>query len=445
MIHSNPLAARFTSVPSLLGPGMEDRFTSCLTQAVAHADFTKLMDASASERLSNEDNFWPAADDWMARFRPYVVKNGILQIPVKGVLLHDFPYAFYDYATGYDYIYRAALRGSQDPDVKGIALVEHSPGGEVAGCFDCVDRIVALRDAKPIRAFAHEMAYSAAYAIATSAPHIAVSKTGGVGSIGVVTGHLDASVALDKAGLKFTFIHFGKHKVDGNSTQPLSEDVKGRIQARIDKLGEIFVASVARNRGMDADKVRATEALTYSAEEAVEYGLADSIGSLDDALAAYAADLSPTSGEEEMSTKDESAVDRAAHDQAVQAADAAGFERGKAEGTKLGATAERERIAAIIGSDEAKERPAAAMAAAMDSDMPLDKATAFLAKLPTEKPAASTEQADPNASTTTFDDLMNKSPNPEVGQEGKKEENAKGDASDTLALGKSFGLAGFAD
>ncbi len=68
-------------------------------------------------------------------------------------------------------------------EVKGIAFVIDSPGGHVAGNFDLVDKIFAARDVKPIRAFAAENAYSAAYSIASAAQSITVARTGGVGSI----------------------------------------------------------------------------------------------------------------------------------------------------------------------------------------------------------------------------------------------------------------------
>ena len=70
----------------------------------------------------------------------------------------------------------------------------------VAGNFDLVDRIFAARGVKPIRAYAAESAYSAAYSIASAADDITVSRTGGVGSIGVVTVHADYSQALDAGG-----------------------------------------------------------------------------------------------------------------------------------------------------------------------------------------------------------------------------------------------------
>ena len=343
----NPILARFASQPALVTPGMDDWFRACVEGAAAQPRFGELA-AVSSAAGGSDDVFWYPEDDWRSSFRPYVVRDGILFVPVKGVLLHDFPWAIGSYATGYLYIWRAIERGLSDGNVRGIALMHDTPGGMVAGCFECADKIFAARGAKPIRAFAHESAYSAGYAIASAADEIAVSRTGGVGSIGVVTMHVDIEKALEEAGYKVTLIHAGKHKVDGWPYKALSEDARARIQARIDDIYGIFVAAVSRNRGLEEKAVRDTEALTFSGPEAVSNGLADSIGALDDAVAAFAADLStPSDGDEEMS-KENTAADQAA---AVAAARTEGETAGKAigleQGRTEGATAERARILGI--------------------------------------------------------------------------------------------------
>lgn len=374
----NPLLARFAGVPSLVAPIMAGRFEAALNAVMLNTQAEALMSAPAM----SDDGFWPAADDWRAYYRPYVVRDGILQIPVKGVLLHDFPWALGSWATGYIYIARALERGLSDPMVRAIALICDSPGGEVAGCFELVDKIFAAREQKPIRAFAHESAYSAAYAVASAASHIAVSRTGGVANIGVVTMHVDVSEAMKDAGVKITFIYSGKHKVDGNAYQALPDDVKKRWQAQIDDLYGIFTASVARNRKISDADVRATEALDFTAVEAVEKGLADSIGPLDDAIAAFNTDLSlaDEQGETEMNDKTQGGAATANKDASIDAARSEGHATGKTEGTKEGATNERTRISAIIGSDEAKERGTLASHLAFETDMSADAAKAMLGK-----------------------------------------------------------------
>ncbi len=425
----NPLLARFESQPALVAPEMRGVFESCLSQTSAL--LTRLETATDQPKMA--DDFWFAEDDWRAFLRPYIVRNGILQIPVKGVLLHDFPYQFGSWATGYEYIWRAFERGQRDPEVKGVALVEDSPGGMVAGCFDLVDKIYTFENRKPLRAFAQESAYSAAYAIASVADTINVSRTGGVGSIGVVTAHVDVSKMLDEWGYKLTFIFAGKHKVDGNPYQALPEDVRARIQARIDELYQVFVSSVARNRGMDEKAIRDTEALTFTATQAVSNGLADSIGSLDDAVAAFAADLSPDEGDETMSGQtNQSAVDQAA---AIETARNEGMTAGLNQGRTEGATAERARIVAILDSEEGKKRPTAALAAALDTDMSAEQATKFLGKLAEEKPAAAVpENDDEPKGKSAFETAMEKGDNPDLGEPGEGREQSRAD--------RAFGLAG---
>ena len=297
---THPWLARFSDLePVLVAPHLRDRFESSLL-ALDSRQQQELTAAHAAAQ--GGDDFWTEFGAYTKRLRPYVVIDGVLRIPVKGVLLNGFPYQFFDFATGYEYIGKALDRGMADPDVRGIALVIDSPGGMVAGNFDLVDRIHAARAQKPIRAFAAEAAYSAAYSIASAAQQLVVARTGGIGSIGVVTSHIDMSKALDDAGYKITFIHAGKHKVDGNPYEALPDDVKARIQSRVDGLYAIFVDTVARNRNLDAAAVRATEALTFTATEAIDCGLADSIGSLDGALADFTASLNnPDTGDETMS------------------------------------------------------------------------------------------------------------------------------------------------
>lgn len=376
----NPLLARFASAPALVTPGMDDWFQACIEAAGRH---DRINDLLATETASNDDGFWFPADDWRSSYRPYVVKDGVLQIPVKGVLLHDFPWSLGSWATGYIYIWRAFQRGLADASVRGVALMCDTPGGMVAGCFEHADKMFAARGQKPIRAFAHESAYSAGYAIASTADKVVVSRTGGVGSIGVVTMHVDVSKALDEAGFKVTLIYAGKHKVDAWPYQALSDDAKARIQERIDDIYGIFVAAVARNRNLGEQAVRDTEALTFGAPQAVSNGLADDIGSLDDAVAAFAAELSSPQGDEEMSNKDNTASDQAA---AIDAARA----EGRAEGEKAGraasaaeaTTAERTRVKAILTSAEAKDRGEMANHLAFETDMSADQAVALLGKAP---------------------------------------------------------------
>lgn len=418
--HVAAVAAMFGDGCVLVAPERAHQVESCLRAVALHP--------RASEFLSSnvDDDFWPAEGTWEHAYRPYVVKDGVLQIPVKGVLLHNFAWALGSWATGYKYIQRAFERGLDDPNVKGIALVFDSPGGQVAGCFELVDRMYERRREKPIRAFAADHAYSAAYAIASVGQRLSVTRSGGVGSVGVVTAHVDVSKALDDEGVKITFIFAGKHKVDGNSYEPLPDDVKARIQERIDETYGVFVATVARNRGLTEKEVRATEALTFTATQAVSEKFADAIGSFDDAIAEFSAEVSAPNEESEM-TKENPAVDQAA----IDAARAEGRAEGVTAGRATGVTESRDRIAAIFALDEAKNRKAAAHNIALTTDLSVEQAKSLLAALPEDKAASG---------KTPFDEAMSKG-NPELGAGGTEKEDADS-AEGVLADARGAGLPG---
>ncbi len=433
---SNPLIARFAGEPALVAENSAGRVQACLEAVAAHENFAAIMAAGPTASA----DFWSSDDGWMARLRPYIVKDGVLQIPVKGVLLNNFAYQLFDWATGYEYIWEAFKRGCADYAVgaiKGIAFVEDSPGGMVAGCWDAVDKMVALKEqvGVPVRAFAHESAYSAAYGIATVADHIVVSRTGGVGSIGTMTSHVDSSGMLEQRGLKITFIASDPSKVEGNSTEPLSAEARERIQVRIDELNQFFVSAVARSRGLDEAFIRNTlKAHCFTASQAVSNGLADSVGSLEDATSAFAGfldDQSENNGEDAMADQaNATAVDQAALDTA------------RAEGVTQGAANQLARINAIVGSDEGKERPKAALSAALKTGMSADEAKAFLSDLPVENAEAPAAAA-ADAAGGGFDAAMAKG-NPDVGAEaGKTTEADEDNADDLVALAGRVGLKGF--
>ena len=406
---SNTLISRFTDTPVMVAPHMAQWLGHCLADgAKAHEE---LLARQAVQAAVMQDDFWPAPDSWMASYRPYQVKGGTLSIPVKGVLVHDFGYTIGSWITGYTYIQKAFERAMSDPEVERIALMINSGGGEVAGNFDLVDRLYGLAGQKSVTAFVDEHAYSAAFSIATAAHRIVLPRTGGVGSVGVVTSHIDMSKSLDERGVKITFIHAGKHKVDGNPYEPLPPAVKSRIQSRINGLYTIFVTTVARNLGLPDEVVRNTEALTFSAEEAIDIGFAHEIAPIEEALAAYSGGNSTTVGVLTMSQTTEKPATQA--ENTTVAVDQAALDQARIEGRKEGAQAERERIQAILGCDEATHRHDLAFHLAMNTEQTVDVAKGILAAAPEQAPVA----AVPTTPGADFAAAMT-SGNPEIGDEG---------------------------
>jgi signal peptide peptidase SppA len=179
------------------------------------------------------------------------------------------------------------------PEVAAILLDIDSPGGESGGVFDLADRIRAASQVKPVWAVANDMAFSAAYALASAATRVFVARTGGVGSIGVIAMHVDQSVKDAKDGVRYTAVFAGERKNDLNPHEPISDEALAVLKAEVDRVYDLFVETVARHRGLDADAVRATEAGLFFGSNAVAAGLADAVGGFDDALAQLTQSLSP--------------------------------------------------------------------------------------------------------------------------------------------------------
>lgn len=183
----------------------------------------------------------------------------------------------------------AAIAGQLDaalanPNTAAILLDIDSPGGESSGVFDLADRIRATASSKPVWAVANDMAFSAAYALASGASRIFVSRTGGVGSIGVIAMHVDQSVKDAQDGVHYTAVFAGDRKNDLNPHEPISDEAHAFLQSEVNRVYGLFVETVAKHRGLKADAVKATEAGLFFGKDAISAGLADAVGTFDDAL-----------------------------------------------------------------------------------------------------------------------------------------------------------------
>ena len=223
---------------------------------------------------------------------PTSLTSNIAVISVSGTLVRRA--AAVDAASGltsYSAISAQLAQAVRDPAVNAILLDIDSPGGEAGGAFDLADQIVAARQIKPIWAVANDDAFSAAYAIASAATRVYVTRTGGVGSVGVIALHVDQSQRDAMNGLRYTAVYAGDRKNDMSPHAPLSTDAAQALQAEVDRLYGLFVSTVAVNRNLSAQDVQDTEAGLYFAQDAIDAGLADVVGTLDDALIALSEEL----------------------------------------------------------------------------------------------------------------------------------------------------------
>ncbi len=216
-------------------------------------------------------------------------RGAVAVIPLRGMIAHRMNAV--DESSGgmsverFGKMYRAALA---DPSVGAIVLDVDSPGGTVEGIREMASELLQSRGQKRVVAVANSLMASAAYWLAAAAAdEIVAIPSARVGSIGVFAVHTDLSAALEKEGIDVTIISAGKYKTEGNQFEPLTDEAKAQIQARIDEAYGAFVSQVAKGRGTNVSKVRGGygEGRALMAKDALDAGLIDGIATLDQTLA----------------------------------------------------------------------------------------------------------------------------------------------------------------
>ena len=282
------LATRLFDTPLLIHPDKAQIIGEILAARISGQSAEEAATAAAPEAA--------LSDDQRKRFGTEITADGIAIIPVDGVLVRkSLGMRPYSGMRAYEDIQESVIDAATDPYVRGILLDIDSPGGEVSGVFDLGDALVEAASLKPMWAAANDDAYSCAYYIACTAERIYVTRTSGIGSVGVIMVHWEMSKALEGAGYTVRVFRFGDHKAEVNRMEPLTEHAIETVQAEIDRLGEMFVGHVARQRRMSVDAVVATQAGTYHGPNGIDIGFADVVGTLEDAHAALVAHLNDRS------------------------------------------------------------------------------------------------------------------------------------------------------
>ncbi len=226
----------------------------------------------------------------------YQVIGGVAVLPLAGVLAPKMNMMMrYSGGTSLSTFALKLRDAVENPNVRAIVIDTDSPGGSVQMTAETAELIFKARATKRIVAIANTDACSAAYWIASAAHELCGTVGCTVGSIGVLTIHTESSEADKKYGVGNTVIKAGKYKADGNSVEPLSDQARETIQARVDTWYQMFVAAVAKHRGVSTERVLEDygQGRVVVGRDAVEAGLVDRIATPEQILRELGADATP--------------------------------------------------------------------------------------------------------------------------------------------------------
>ena len=179
---------------------------------------------------------------------------------------------------------RTLERAFETPRARAVALVINSPGGSPSQSHLIYRRIRQLADEKhiPVLAFVEDVGASGGYMLACAADEIICDQYSIVGSIGVVGGTFGFTKLMDKLGIERRLYTSGDRKVMLDPFLPEKPDDVKRIKAIQKDIHENFIALVKARRG---GKLNASDKALFSgefwtADKAIELGLADRMGDL---------------------------------------------------------------------------------------------------------------------------------------------------------------------
>lgn len=195
-----------------------------------------------------------------------------------------------DQTIGSDRIAAAIRSARLDKGVKAIVLRVNSPGGSALASDIIWREVLLAKGEKPVVVSMGNLAASGGYYIAAAADSIFAAPntlTGSIGVFGMIPNF--EGFFKNKTGITFDQVTTGKYADLLNTNRPMTADEEAIVQQMINRIYEDFVKVVADGRGLSTDSVHAmAQGRVYTGAQALEIGLVDKLGDLEDAIACAA-------------------------------------------------------------------------------------------------------------------------------------------------------------
>ena len=229
----------------------------------------------------------PFVDYTLAKVPHFAGRNQVAVLHMDGEIVEGDDYAE---IAGDRFVKEIdALR--KDKNVKAVVLRVNSPGGSVAASVKIRRALDLLQKEKPLVASFGNYAASGGYWISNGCEHIFSDAATITGSIGVFSMIPEFSGVTKKVGVGIESVGSNKHSDMYSLMRPFDAGELAYMQASVEDIYEMFVNLVAESRHMEVPAVDAiAQGRVWTGADALEIGLVDAIGTLEDAVA-YAAAL----------------------------------------------------------------------------------------------------------------------------------------------------------
>ena len=248
------------------------------------------------EKFGSEDNYeWPEGitgreylstlkdEDISKKQQRAQDKNKIAIIHVEGAIVSgaiDFNTA------GSGGIVKNINKARDDENVKGIILRVNSPGGDVYASSMITNALEEFQSSgRPVYTSMGDIAASGGVWVTTTSEEIWAEDTTLTGSIGVYSIVPDVSPLENWAGINYDGVSMTKAGDIYDLSRGMNEELNKQFRENTENFYKEFVTKVANNRNMEYSEVlKFAGGRIWRGDTALELGLVDKLGSLDDAI-----------------------------------------------------------------------------------------------------------------------------------------------------------------
>ncbi|MDR3127030.1 MAG: signal peptide peptidase SppA [Tannerellaceae bacterium] len=178
----------------------------------------------------------------------------------------------------------------ENKDIKAVVLRINSPGGSAFVAEQIWHQVDQLSQTKPVVVSMGSVAASGGYYIACAAHRIYAEPTTLTGSIGIYTQLPVFAGTLDKVGVTSDGVKTHRYADFGDLSRPFRDDERVFLQAQLQRGYTLFLSRCAQGRNLEIDSVDCiAQGRIWTGEQALQNGLVDVLGGIDEAIASAAA------------------------------------------------------------------------------------------------------------------------------------------------------------
>lgn len=209
-------------------------------------------------------------------------------IPVKGILSNESAEGlFIEKPSIVEVVKQHLEQATCDTHVKAILLEVDSPGGGITASDIIYNQIIKFKaeTQKKVVVYMQDIAASGGYYVSAAADAIVAHPTTITGSIGVIMPLINVAELINRYGIKDNSIASGNLKEIGSPLKQMTADEAAVLKNIIDEMYMQFVKVVSTGRNLDIEAVKKiADGRIYTGKQALENGLVDQLGYLEDAI-----------------------------------------------------------------------------------------------------------------------------------------------------------------